>query len=660
MQSELFPIIVDGVWVLPVLHERLEYADCVRRAMDLLEPDAVAVEIPSSLQSAWLRAVDRLPAVSVLLYETAAGNTIYLPVQPADPMVEAARTARGRDIELACADLDVDGYADYRDPVPDSYALLRLGLRQVYETFLGATRPRDPSDDRREACMAYHARRLRRQGAERVLLLCGMHHAAGVGRQLAREQAVPLTPPRRSNARLVHLHPESLAEVLSEVPFYVAAYDARRERLPDPAPEQELPRAERDYGPLRVLSGRAAWRTEAAADAVVRAARGAVCDPATWRPATKRPGPLDRLKLQWVLLRETERALESAAPDEQVQRWQRVNLARFGRNLALASGQLVPDFYDLLTAARGCVSENYAWELHRTALTYPAQTEGAADLPTARIRADEMYDGVRRLRLQRRLRRPKRPDWRNLLRRRRGQERWPGEWLQGFDSDAICSYPPEDLIVEDFGRYLKQRGKSVLSEERTRTVPFTTSILDGIDVRETIRHWSDNQIYVRELGRAPGGVGSVVIVFDEEEESYPHVQTWLGEHEQESDMAFYSTDPGQGVVGPGICRVTYGGLMLSYPPQRMADVWTDADYAMAETRAEVLLLAALDYTTESIVVHVAPRPPRSILRQLAGRIGLKILHLPLGTISPTTIRRIRVMHILAGHEKRNIAKDYVW
>ena len=36
-----------------------------------------------------------------------------------------------------------------------------------------------------------------------MLLLCGMHHAEGVATQLEREQAVPLTPPRRKNVRLV-------------------------------------------------------------------------------------------------------------------------------------------------------------------------------------------------------------------------------------------------------------------------------------------------------------------------------------------------------------------------------------------------------------------------------------------------------------------------
>jgi hypothetical protein len=215
-------------------------------------------------------------------------------------------------------------------------------------------------------------------------------------------------------------------------------------------------------------------------------------------------------------------------------------------------------------------------------------------------------------------------------------------------------------VVEDFGRYLRRRGKQVLSDEQTRTVPFTSSVLDGIDVRETIRHWSEGKIFVRELGRVPGDVGSIVIIFDEDDAPYPYGQTWLGEHDQESDMAFYSTEPARGIIGPGICRVTYGGFIMSYPPQRMLDVWADRDYRIAESKAETLLLAALDYTEQRHVVHVGPRPPRSIIQQLAARLGLKILHLPLGTLSPSTVRRIRVMHVLSGHDKRKIAKDYIW
>jgi len=666
LARELVPLVVDGVHVLPVLHDRLEYADYTRLALAALEPDAVAVEVPSSLEAAWLRAVGRLPQISVVLYENAAGQTIYLPVQPADAMVEAARVAGERGIPLRCADLDVDGYADYRDPAPDSYALVRLGLAPVLEAFRRHRGPRDPSDDRRERSLAYHARCLRAAGARRVLLLCGMHHADGVARELAREQAEPLAAPRRRNVRLVHLDPESLGEVLDEIPFCVAAYEARRSGLPDEPPEPAPSPAGREHGPFRVLSGGRGDATRRIDRCVARAAREGGSRTCPWaaEAGVGPPGPLDRPRLQWTLAREAELALVAVAPDEEVRGWQRRLMARFTRNLALASGRLVCDLYDLLAAARACVSDNYAWELHALATAYPKQPGAAADLPTARIRAEELFDGVRRLRLTRRTRRPKQGDWHRLLRRKRREERWAGEWLEGFAGEMICSYPPEDLVIEDFGRYLKRRGQHVLSEERARTMPFTTSLLDGIDVRETIRRWHDGRIMVRQLGRAPGDVGSVVVILDEDalgsEQRYPHTQTWHGEHDQESDMAYYSTDPAQAVVGPGICRASYGGFLLSHPPRRMLDVWSDPDYRVAESKSEVLLLAALDYCTERVVVHVAARPPRGVLFQLAARLGLKILYLPLGTISPTTLRRIRVLHVLHGHDKRRIAQDYLW
>jgi hypothetical protein len=612
-----------------------------------------------------LQGVLRLPAISVLLYETADGQTVYFPIHPADAMVEAARSAGERGLKLACADLDVDGYADYRDPVPDSYTLQRLDPATVHRAFRDQPRPAAPDDARREAAMAYHAQRLREQeGARRILLVCGMHHADGVARALAQPQGVPLAPPVRKNVRLVHLHPESLGETLGEVPFYAAVYEVRRKTLPDEPIEEQPVAAGRSYGPFRVLSGGKGDDPDRVRNAVARAARKS--GPGAWDDGPgAAPAALDRVRLQWALLDESARTLEASAYDETVHTWQRRNLARYTRNLALLSGRLVVDLFDLLAAARGCVSENFAWETHRLATAYPAQVEAATDIPTARISADEMYNGVRRIRLLRRVPRQKSRGIESLLRRRRRREEsFPGEWLEGFDGETICSYPPEDIMVEEFGRYLQKRGKSVLSEEAARTVPFTTSVLDGIDVRETIRHFAEHKIFVRELGRSPGEIGSVVVIFDEDrsqdDELYPHRMTWIGEHEQESDMAFYCTEPARGIVGPGICRVTYGGFLLSYPPGRLIDVWHDPDYLMAETKPEALLLAALDYSRERVVVHVAPRPPRSILYQLAARFDRKILHIPIGTLSPSTVKKIRVMHVLSGHEKRDLARDYIW
>jgi hypothetical protein len=92
----------------------------------------------------------------------------------------------------------------------------------------------------------------------------------------------------------------------------------------------------------------------------------------------------------------------------------------------------------------------------------------------------------------------------------------------------------------------------------------------------------------------------------------------------------------------------------------MMDVWHDPDYRTAATSAEVLLLAALDYSIEKHVVYVAARPPRSIFKQIAARLDRRIVYIPLGSLSPHKLKQLRILHILAGKDKRETAKDYIW
>ena len=162
---------------------------------------------------------------------------------------------------------------------------------------------------------------------------------------------------------------------------------------------------------------------------------------------------------------------------------------------------------------------------------------------TIEISGEEVWLDTKKIRLRRRLPSPKRR-LRPVGLKARKKEKVPGEWASQLDGNSICSYPPEDLVVEDYGRFLKKKGKSILSEERVRTEPFTTSLLDGIDLRETIRNWHEGRIYVRQFQKISGEVGSVVVIFDEDrEDRYGYLTTWLGENQNESDMAFYATDP---------------------------------------------------------------------------------------------------------------------
>jgi hypothetical protein len=125
-------------------------------------------------------------------------------------------------------------------------------------------------------------------------------------------------------------------------------------------------------------------------------------------------------------------------------------------------------------------------------------------------------------------------------------------------------------------------------------------------------------------------------------------------------MAFYSTFPFDNLVGPGIGRAEYGGFLMTLPPRRMYDVWQDADYESAELKSERLLLAAIDYSLHRYVIYVAARPPRSIFKNIASRAGRTIIYIPAGQLSPVALKKIRVVHVLDGYDKRETAKSYLW
>lgn len=644
-----------GALVLPVLHGRMEYADLVRRAIAEGVADAVAVELPDTLTDPMLAAVDRLPQLSILLYEDGEGSPVYLPVEPAEATVEAVRSAREAGLPLRLVDLDVDYPIRDAQRFPDTYALMRIGPAAYHEAWLEVRGGEDASDQdrRREEAMAHRIQTMLTRH-ERVLVVCGMAHAARLVGDLAKPQAAPFARLVREAVGLFNADPSNLAEVMTTFPFLAAVYESRRRGLPDEPGVEALdpPRQRAVTDLLSVVHGNDepppsdTAAMDAAVDFVARR-----CDTAD--------GLLDRQRVHLELCRRAAHRYRVRTGDD-VHRWQMSVLQRFSRNYALVEGRLLPDFYQLVVAGRGAVDENYGYELWELGEHYPFQRD-TAEIPTIRVTGDQLMLGTRRIQLRRRIPRAKRRMVRVPLRKRKRETR-PGEWLEGFDPQGLCSYPPEDIVIEDYGNYLRKKGVKVLGQEQSRTEPFTTSLLDGVDIRETLRHWHDGQIHVREERQVHGGVGAIVVIFDEDDsqDRYPFQMTWLGEHDQESDMAFYSTGLLDHVVGPGINRCEYGGMMLSFPPLRLSDVWDDPDYRDARSRAEVLLMAAIDYSLEQHVVYAAASPPRSALRTYAERRARKIVYVPIAQLSPTSLKKIRVFHVLWGKDKREVAKDYVW
>ena len=589
------------------MHNRFEFALEVRRQFASYEPEIVAVEHPPTIQDRVLEGIKRLPLLSVVYYEEDDHTFIYLPLEPTDGQVEAIRLALSKKIPIYFIDRDTEGYPIDRRPMPDPHSIKTIGYWRYCNSYLKACPEglQTPQDQLRERTMAYHLQQLDLSG-KRILFVGGLAHLPGILGYLVKPQAEVIGKKIRKGVMLAHLHRESSREIMTEIPFVAALYERFRSGLQVSEPD----------------------RMDAVDQLIDQA----------------RKSHLKKNK-------------------EEVKPSQIKIFNKFVINYAVLSGFLTPDLYKILVASRGAVDDNFAYEVWDIATNYPWQMESPG-MPVLRLSGRDLFLDQRKIRFHRHFRRL-RTRLIPLPIKKRQKERYPGEWKEKFKGYSICSHQPEDIVIEGFGAYLKKRALKEKAEENIRIVPFVSSMMDGIDIRETIRNRKDGTIYVRENIPLKGKAGSVVFIFDpdppdaEGRENFPWRITWLGENNQESDMAFYSTEAGEVFVGPGISRCQYGGFMLTFPPLRVYDIWKDSVFDFARSKPERLLLAAIDYSLERHIVYVGANPPSSLCKSFAAGMGKRIIYLPIGIFSPITLKKIRQFHVLDGHPVRQYADRYI-
>lgn len=635
---ELYIERIGTLAIFPVLHHSYEFALAAREAYAQVQPESVALEYPAALEDLVLQGIRRLPRVSVLTYGERTPQ--YIRIEPVDPMVEAARCALPS-IPVHCIDAVV-AYPQVYEPFPDSYAVARLGHRKYCEMALAVDRQRVEEDETRERSMAYHLQQLQRKQKGTILVLCGLSHLKGLAECLQEPQPQPFE--KRPRARLFHLASTSLGEIMGHFPFLTFVYEMQRagkaESLSEPRDEPAILQGEG----LQILPGRKApGPAEFAEQAQAETSRDSVSS--------------DRQDILRHFLYWCRRYYEQEI-GEQINPQLVVLMERFLRKYSNARGMLLPDLYELLVAGRGCINSHFCYRMWEMATAYPPQ-QGPSEIEIIELRAGDIFPLVQKVRMNPNAPLKPRSALPRFLRRRDKQKTAKPSDLK-FSPYSICSHQPEDLVIERYGMHLRSKGKGMLSEERKRVVPFETSLLDGIDLRETIRNWHTGRIYVQECMTVRGDVDSLVVIFDEDGGRYPYAMTWMGEHYQESDMAFYATDPEERSVGPGIRKALYGGFLMTMPPGRLFDVFHDPAYDHAESHAERLLLAAIDYSLQRFVVYAGPKPPRPVFQVIAGRYGKRILYIPLAQLSPVMVQKIRTFHILADKSVREHAGDYIW
>ena len=329
------------------------------------------------------------------------------------------------------------------------------------------------------------------------------------------------------------------------------------------------------------------------------------------------------------------------------------------RNLSLIERRLTPDFYTLVVAAQQFAGDQFAMQLAEAIRDYPY----VEDLPFETIPL-----GIGRCRLpdgeivglKNRLPGPV-VSWRTFQLQRRPERAEQERWEMRWDPYRQCSWPPEDQAIENFRTHVKDQANAIIGADLARSEKFHCSIMDGLDIRETLRNWHTGDLYVKVIPPSRGGLDCVVMLFDSpaDPRDYPWRVTWMAEHHDESTLALFATDYHREMVGPGIGMATYGGAMFLFPPRPIPDIWRDRRLDFVETLEERLLAAACLHSNERHIALLSALPPGAGWRRLAKKYHKRLVHVPLGRFSQSTVQQLRLVHVLNGQQVRSYAAHFI-
>jgi hypothetical protein len=602
------------VRALPIIPGSGDYAVLVREELLRRPYDCLAVPLPPSFQEEVEAAIERLPAVSAVLQRDAAGDDpgfSYVPIDPCQGVIAGLRTARGERIARAFIDLETPYFEPNTGVFPDPYALKRVSPEGFAAAVLPAIPPPAPGQHRER--IAWMARRLHElEGRYRsILFVCSLLDWPWVRDAYVRGADAPEPEPFFAPIQTFAVHPRTLVFLLGELPYVTHLYERGR----------------------RELTADDNLSVDGVKELVLEAR--------------------DRLKAGQprVAQRITPQLLSV--------------YFRYVRNLSLIERRLTPDLYSLVVAAQQTAGDDFALAVAETAREYPsgqdmgAEEESPSFLRMSIEQADVPGWGVSPMvsRLP-----GQALSWRSCRLQRRPEKAQRRRWQQRWNPFAgVCSWPTEDDRIESFQTHVRDQARAIIGADLARTEKFTTSIMDGLDIRETLRNWHTGDLYVKVVPPHRGAIEVVVFLFDvpADPKVYTHRSTWFAEHAQESTLAFFATDPMKNLIGPGIAQAEYGGAFFLFPPRPIPDVWTDPGLDFADTLEDRLLAGAFLHSQERHVAVVSPKLPPAAWRRLARRFGRKVVHLPLKRFSGQLVERLRRFHVLNGKEVRSYAAEFI-
>ena len=610
------------VHVVPIRHGSANVARAVRDLWLKQRFDCVALPLPASVEDPVEEGVGQLPIVSVVVMPEPDRDErpvcSYVPLDPCQPVIAMIRTAMEEGIDRAYIDRDVTVYDPTEYPAPDPYALKSVSL----VAFSGAVLPflpyPKPHSQRwsRIKWMAFKLHELELDYRS-ILCVCSVEDWPWL-RDAYRNRWPYEVPEALAGRPALHLvEPRTLYFLLGELPFLTEIFERRRAEARSDA------QLSVDGIKELLLETRLRW-------------------------LATRPAHLQR-ESNWV----TPQLLQM--------------YLQYVRNLALGERRLTPDLYTLALAAKQFAGDEFAVTLLETAKSYeyePDESRRVASPPYSvglgLLESSEGFVFAAKDRLG------STPlAWRTLSLKPRHDPRRRRQWAYRWNPLGQCSWPPEDNRIEGFTTHVREQSKALLGEDLARVDKFTTSIRDGIDMRETLRHWDPRKqvadLYVKELPPSRGTVEIVVFIFEvpADPEKFSWQATWYAEHVEESTLCFYASPFLENMVGPGIGQSQYGGTLFLFPPRPIPDIWEDPRLDFARTLEERLIAGAALHSREKHITLVSPVPPLARWRHIARKFERRLIPISLSRFSGQTVARLRRFHVLNGHEIRSFAGQFI-
>lgn len=665
----------ERVTFLPIINGSGQFSAATRRFMLEHQADCLAVPLPPSFASDVEAGVLDLPHPSIVIQRprisfderigisnnddgssedgsTEDSAASYVPIDPCQAVITAIRAAMGERIPRHYIDLETNRFIPFASIMPDPFAVRDVALDKFAAAVLPSITP--PPDRATKSRMVHMAAQIveLEQKYRRILVVDSILHWPWIRHEynkLSGVQPQSQTPGIKSDSQIQFpehdevnptqrhsIDSRTLMFLFGELPLITAMYERARQQLDDD--ESLLIDGVKEL----LLAARNTYRSELAGHG---------------RRIT--PALLSKC-LQYI------------------------------RNLSLIHRRMTPDLITIVIASKQIFGDAFALHVAENANHYAFAADGvdsqtspksdpqtdldiyrdsyAGDDSDEEEHLDQVTLGIDQARLPggdvvslvSRL--PGSPmSWTTLKLKPRPPQADRDRWRHTYNPYGQCSYPPEDTQIENFRTRVFERAQALVGNELARTEKFTTSVRDGIDIRDTLRHWYEKQIYVKVIPPSRGTLDACVMLFDApaDPRKYPWRTTWFAEHKDESTLAFYATNYTDELVGPNIGLAIYGGALFLYPPVLIKDIWYDEALDFAETLEERLIAAACLYSRSKQVALLSPLPPGGAWRRMARHYKKQLVHVPMSGFSDEQVQHMRRVHVLGGKDVRSYAAEFI-